>query len=188
MEIGNRARNHVPVLTAMLSLAALAFVFAAALQAIPTDLLPQASDAFLDAIPHINAVVSALAILTIGSGWRLIRNDDVEKHRVAMLTSFGLFAVFLVLYLYRVALLGPTEFPGPATVETFIYLPLLGIHILLAIICVPLLFYVLLLAATRPISRIYETRHRTVGRIAAPLWLISFTLGIVVYVLLYVVY
>ena len=31
-----------------------------------------------------------------------------------MTTSFGLFALFLALYLYRVAVLGPTEFTGPA--------------------------------------------------------------------------
>ncbi|MEF8781449.1 MAG: DUF420 domain-containing protein [Haloferacaceae archaeon] len=188
MEVRRRARNHVPALTAILSVVALALVFAAALQVIPGNALPQASDALLNAIPTVNAVVSVLAIVTILSGWRFIRRGEVEKHRAAMVTSFGLFAVFLVLYLYRVALIGPTDFPGPGAVETYLYLPLLGIHILLAIVCVPLLFYVLLLAGTRPVADVYDTRHRAVGRIAASLWLVSFSLGIVVYLLLYVVY
>ncbi|AUX10331.1 putative membrane protein [Halalkaliarchaeum desulfuricum] len=188
MEVRRRARDNVPALTAILTVVALTLVFGAALQAIPTDLLPQAGDPLLDAIPTINAALSLLAIGSIAAGWRFIRTDQVEKHRAAMLASFGLFAAFLVLYLYRVALLGPAEFPGPATVETFVYLPLLGVHILLAVLCVPLLFYVLLLAATRPISEIYDTRHRIVGRVAASLWLVSFALGIVVYFLLYVVY
>ena len=188
MEVRRRARDHVPALTAILTVVALTLVFGAALQAIPIDLLPQAGDAFLDAIPTVNAILSALAIVTIVAGWRYIRLEEVEKHRAAMVASFGLFAAFLVLYLYRVALLGPAEFPGPGTVETFVYLPLLGVHILLAVLCVPLLFYVMLLAVTRPVSEIYDTRHRIAGRVAASLWLVSFALGIVVYLLLYVVY
>jgi putative membrane protein len=102
--------------------------------------------------------------------------------------SFALFATFLVLYLYRVSLLGPTDFPGPAAVEQFVYLPLLGVHVLLAIVCVPLLYYVLLVAATRPVSEVYGSLHPRVGRVAASLWLVSFTLGVVVYTMLYVVY
>jgi putative membrane protein len=99
-----------------------------------------------------------------------------------------LFAGFLVLYLYRVAVLGPTEFTGPAAVERFLYLPLLAVHILLAVVCIPLLYYVLLLALTRPVERLRGSRHRQIGRVVAPLWMISFALGLAVYLLLYVVY
>jgi putative membrane protein len=119
---------------------------------------------------------------------RFIRRGDVENHRAMMLASLGLFAAFLALYLYRVVHEGPTEFPGPATVERFVYLPTLAVHILLAVVCIPLLYYVALLALTRPVADIYGTRHRTVGRIAASLWVVSFALGLVVYALLYVVY
>jgi putative membrane protein len=69
-----------------------------------------------------------------------------------------------------------------------VYLPLLAIHIGLAIVCVPLLYYVLLLALTRPVTELPETPHRKVGRVAASLWLISFTLGVVVYAQLYLIY
>lgn len=181
-----RVRDNVPAATAALTVVSLALVFGAALRVVPTP--PRPSEAALHAIPPVNAVISAVAIGTISAGWRWIRRGEVRKHRAAMLTSFGLFAVFLALYLYRVSIVGPTEFTGPAAVERFLYLPLLAVHILLAIVCVPLLYYVMLLGLTRPVSEIYETAHRRVGRVAASLWLTSFALGIVVYLLLYVVY
>jgi putative membrane protein len=86
-----------------------------------------------------------------------------------------------------VALVGPRAFPGPAVLEGFVYLPILAIHVLLAIVCVPLLYYVLLLALTRPIGEIPLTDHPRFGRITATLWLVSFALGVVVYALLYLV-
>jgi len=181
-------REHVPAVSGILSVVALALVFAAALQAIPQTLLPRAPDAVLEAIPHVNAVVSATAVGTIVVGVRAIRRGDVARHRAAMLSTTGLFALFLVAYLYRVALLGPSDFSGPPLVEGVIYPGILAVHILLAIVCVPLVIYVLLLALTHSVPELRETRHPTVGRVAAALWLISFTLGVVVYLMLYVLF
>ena len=182
------AEGRVPELTALLSAVSLALVFGAALGTIPRTLLPTAPDAVLAAIPHVNAAVSTVAMFTILAGVAFVRRGDVRRHRAAMLASLGLFAVFLSLYLYKVILEGPAEFPGPAAVYRFVYLPTLAVHVLLAVVCIPLLYYVLLLALTRPVSEIPRTRHRRVGRVAAALWLVSFALGDVVYLLLYVVY
>ena len=179
------ARENVPLLTAISSVVALAVVFGAVGGAIPSALLPRASDAVLAAIPHFNAAVSATAIVTILLGWRAISRGNVRRHRALMLTSFGLFTAFLGAYLYRLIHVGTTEFPGPEAVYTYLYLPFLGIHILLAILCLPFVFYALLLAATRPYEELYHTRHAQVGLVAAVLWLISFTMGIGVYVMLY---
>ncbi|RXK51083.1 DUF420 domain-containing protein [Halorientalis pallida] len=183
-----RARDRVPELTGLLTVVALALVFGAVLGVIPRAALPKAPDWFIAAIPHVNAVVSVLAIAVILAGWRAIRSGRVTRHRNAMLTALVLFATFLVLYLYRVSLEGPTDFPGPAAIEQFVYFPILGIHILLAIVCIPLLFYVLLLALTRPAGELSATNHPRVGRVAASLWLVSFALGTVVYLLLYVLF
>ncbi|KTG27496.1 DUF420 domain-containing protein [Haloferax profundi] len=183
-----RARDHVRGLTAILSILSLALVFGAALGAIPRAAIPQAPDSVLNAIPHVNAVISTVAIVTIVTGVRLVRRGEVERHQRMMLTSFALFATFLVLYLYKVVVQGTAEFPGPEAVYQFVYLPTLAIHILLAVVCVPIVYYVLLLALTRPLSEVFDTQHARFGRIAASLWLVSFVLGNVVYVLLYVVY
>ena len=187
MAARTRAGEHVPALTAVLSVVSLALVFGAALGAIPASVLPR-SEPLLAIIPHANAAISVTAIGTILAGVRAIRRGNVSRHRALMIASFGLFAVFLALYLYRVSLLGPTAFPGPEVVRTFLYLPFLAVHISLAVLCVPFVFYALLIAGTRPVSEIRTTNHRRVGRIAASLWLVSFSMGLVIYGLLYHVY
>lgn len=187
METRHWARDHVAGLTAVLTVASLTLVFGAALQVLPVGALPS-PEHLLSAIPHVNAVVSLAAIGTIAAGVRAIRRGDVRRHRALMLTSFGLFAAFLALYLYRVAVLGPTEFTGPAAVRIYVYYPVLFVHVALAIVCVPFVYYALLLAGTRPVEDIYGSRHRTAGRVAASLWLISFTMGLGIYAMLYHVY
>lgn len=177
--------RHVPAVTGALTVVSLALVFGAVFRVVPASALPRAPDAVLAAIPHVNAVVSLVAVVVIGLSWHWIRQGKVARHRAGMLTGVVLFAVFLTLYLYRVALLGPTHFDGPTLIEQYVYYPILGIHILLAVVCVPLLYYVLLLALTRPVADLSATNHPRVGRIAASLWLTSFALGIVVYLLLY---
>jgi putative membrane protein len=179
------ARENVPTLTAVASVVSLALVFGAVGGAIPSSLLPRASDAAIAAIPHLNAAISATAIGTILLGWRAISRGNVRRHRAFMLASFALFSAFLAGYLYRLILVGTAEFPGPETVYTYVYLPFLGIHILFAIVCIPFVFHALFLATTRPYEELYHTRHAQVGFVAALLWLVSFAMGIGVYVMLY---
>jgi putative membrane protein len=183
-----RARGHVRELAAGLTLVSLLLVFGAALGAVPRTLLPRAPETVLAAIPHVNAAVSTVAIATILLGVRAIRRGNWRRHRALMLASLALFVVFLVLYLYKVSVQGPAPFPGPDTVYRFVYLPTLAVHIVLAIVCLPLLYYVALLALTRSVAELRETAHARFGRIAASLWLVSFVLGNVVYALSYLLY
>lgn len=180
-------REHVPALTGLLTAVSLGLVFGAVLGYVPRSLLPDAGEGVVKLIPHVNAAISTAAIVTIVLGVRDARNGDYERHRTLMFVSLVLFAAFLALYLYKVTIAGTTEFPGPAVLDAYVYLPTLAVHILLAIVCIPLLYYVLLLAVTRPISEVFETPHRRVARVAAALWLVSFLLGNVVYLMLYVV-
>jgi putative membrane protein len=181
-------RDHALATAALLAIAPLALVLGAVLGALPSGLLPRAPATVLAAIPHANAAISLVAIATIASGWRWIRDGQVRRHRAAMVTATGLFATFLGLYLYRLVILGTTAFPGPEPVYRWLYLPVLAVHITLAIVCIPLLYCVLLIGLTHPVSAIPRTPHRRVARVAASLWLVSFALGSVVYLLLYVVY
>lgn len=182
-----RLRDHVPAVAAVLSVVSLALVLGTAGGLVPGDSLPR-FDPLLAVIPHLNALLSAVAIAVILVGLRAIRRENVSRHRRSMISGLALFGSFLVLYLYRVAVRGPTHFDGPAWLGTYVYVPILVVHILLAIVCVPLLYYVALLAISRPVSEISATRHPTVGRLTVVLWLVSFGLGIVVYGLLYWVY
>jgi len=183
-----QVREHVPGVTAVLSLVSLALVFGAVSGSVPAGAIPRTSDAALSVIPHVNAAISTVAIATIALGVRAIRRGNVSRHRALMLASLALFAAFLVLYLYKVAVAGTTPFAGPDVLYRFVYLPTLAVHVLLAVVCIPLLYYVLLLALTRSPAELAGTPHRRVGRVAAALWLVSFVLGNVVYVLLYVAF
>jgi putative membrane protein len=179
-------RQNLREVTAVLSVVSLALVFAAARQAIPGAFLPGAPAWLMDVIPHVNATISVAAIACIALGVREARAKRFDSHRKYMLAAFGLFVAFLALYLWKVALKGPQSFPGSGVVE-LAYLGVLAIHMILAVVCIPLLYYVLLLAWTHPVSELPETAHKRVAKVAAPLWLISFVLGNVVYVMLYLV-
>ena len=187
--MGHVPRDRVEALTGLLSAVSVALVFGAAGGVIPSSAVPSAPESVLDLIPTINAVISTVAIATISIGWLWIRRGNVARHRLAMIVSLLLFATFLVLYLYRlVAIGGATDFAGPDAVYRYAYLPLLVVHVGLAVLCIPLLYHALLLALAYPVADLPQTAHRRLGRIAAPLWLTSFALGIVVYVLLHVIY
>ncbi|MFC3958732.1 DUF420 domain-containing protein [Halovivax cerinus] len=176
--------ERVPIVTAILSTLSVAFVFSAAGGYVPSSVLPGAPSAVLDAIPTVNVLVSAVAIATIVTGWRAIRRGHVRSHRRAMLSAVGLFVTFLTLYLYRLIVTGgAAAFDGPAAVYRFVYLPILIGHIGLAIVCIPLLYYTIGLAASHDVASLRETAHARVGRVAAALWITSFSLGIVVYLL-----
>jgi putative membrane protein len=166
------------------TLASLALIFGAVLQVVPPAFFPRAPSLFVAAIPTINAALIILTFVVVTLGWRWIRRDEVRKHRVAMGAGVTLFLTFLVLYLYRVALEGPTVFPKTGLVRT-VYYVVLAVHVVLAVVCLPLLYYVLGLALTRPVADLRGSRHPRVGRVAAALWLVSCALGVVVYLLLY---
>ncbi len=180
-------QKRIPEITGALSVVSLALVFGAVGGFVPEGLLPRI-EPLLSAIPHMNAAISLAAIGTILFGVSAIRNGHIGRHKKAMLASTALFAGFLVLYLYRVSLEGPSAFDGPAVIRNFVYLPLLGIHILLAVVCIPFVYYALLLAGTHPIEQLPQTSHRWAGKIAAVLWVISFALGFIVYLMLYILF
>lgn len=177
-------RDNVPAVTGVLSLVSLSVVVLAVGGYVPDGAVPTVP-ALVAAAPHANAALSLVAIAAVLVGLRAIRRGDVPTHRRAMLVAFASFLSFLSLYLYKVAAVGRTTFGEPAAVRTFVYLPVLAVHVTLAIVTIPLVYYVLLLAATRSIHELPETPHPRVGRVAARLWLVTFALGEVVYVLLY---
>ena len=61
-------RDHVPVVAAVLTLASLGLIFGAVLGRLPSELVPRASTAFLAAVPHVNAGISVVAIVTSARG------------------------------------------------------------------------------------------------------------------------
>lgn len=181
-------RAHVTGVTIALTVVSAVIVFAATLEQIPSAYLPRAPEAVLMAIPHINAGLAVIALVAMGRGYLAITSGAVEHHRRSMAVALGAFIVFLVLYLYNVAVTGPGTFTGPDVVRTYVYLPLLTVHIGLAVVCLPLVYYAFLVATTTPVAEVPRTNHATVARPGLALWAVSFLLGLVVYLMLYIVY
>lgn len=149
---------------------------------------PEISVGTVDLLSHLIAVVNGIALTSLLLGFYWIRKRDIRRHRAAMLTAFILIILFLILYLPKVGGGGTKRFTGPEMVKTYIYLPVLGIHLLLSIVSVPIVVHAIVLGLSNPIEDIPSTAHPRVGRIAVAAWVTSLVLGIAAYVLLNHVY
>jgi putative membrane protein len=180
----NPVKDHPAAVTALLSVVGYALVVGTFLGYVPGTVFPDLTLEQVNRLSDGIALVNALNVLVIAAGWRWIRRDEVKKHAAAMVTSFALILVFLVMYLTKIGGGGTKEFVGPAFVY-YPYLAMLAVHIVLSIVAVPVVLYALVLGLTHsPAELRRETPHRRVGRIAAGSWLLSLSLGVVTYLLL----
>ena len=186
-------RAHPLLVTIVLSVIGYAIVIGSFAGFIPVPTLEKATVlAFGDAI----AVINTIALLSLLAGWRFIKRGAIKKHQGAMMTAFGLIILFLVLYVWKQAggftkelVVAQGQFLAEyATLVTYAYLGLLGIHVLLSILAVPLVLYAVILGLTRSPEELSHTRHPQVGKLAVVVWSISLALGILTYLLLNHVY
>lgn len=133
------------------------------------------------------AVVNAATLVAIAVGMRAIRRDDVRAHRRAMLTSFALILLFLVLYLLKVGGGFEKAILADGLVRV-VYLLMLAVHILLSAVSVPVVIHAVVLGLSHTPAELRETAHARVGRIAVAAWTLSLALGLVTYVMLNHVY
>jgi putative membrane protein len=188
MAVGPRLRTavraHPRRATAVLSLVGYALVAAAFAPGMP---FPSISDATVILLGDAIAAVNTLALCTILAGVYFIRQDDVRRHRAAMLSAFALILVFLAMYLVKVG--GGFEkqilATGPVRVA---YLLMLAVHILLSALAVPVVLHAVVLGLTHTPDELRSTVHARVGRVAVVAWSLSLFLGIVTYLLLNHVY
>lgn len=180
--------RHAWTLAAVVTVSVVTSIWLSTTERVPEYLLLPVSDAFLDATPHLNAALVSVALLTLAGGYRAIKDRRVQRHAKMMAVTAALFFSFVGLYVLRLAHEGLTEFQGPESIYLYIYLPVLFVHMTLAAVAVPLVVYCLYVGVRLPEDRVIETGHPKVGRLAAPLWGVSFVLGVVVYLLLHHLY
>ena len=121
-------------------------------------------------------VVSGVFLLV---GLFFIRRKQVALHRGSMLTATTFAALFLVVYVARYFLYATKHFEGEGAIRVF-YFAVLGSHMVLAVVQVPLVLAVLAFAL-----RGQFTRHRRLARITTPIWLYVVLTGWLVYGMLY---
>jgi putative membrane protein len=187
-------KEHPRAVTAVLSVVGYALVLGAFAGVIP--LFPDLSRGTVVLFSDLIAVVNSLALTSLLVGWYFIRRGAVRKHRAAMLTAFSLICAFLVLYLWKVGggfeksfVISEGQFLAEyAGVIEPLYLAMLGVHILLSVVAVPVVLYAIVLGLTHTPEELRETAHARVGRVAVLSWSLSLFLGVVTYVMLNHVY
>ncbi len=134
---------------------------------------------FIALIPTANAALNFLSALLILVGLRCIQGGQREHHRRCMLTAFGLSILFLILYIIRYALTGPTPYLGPARP---LYLFILWTHTPLA-----MLTPVLVIITLRRALRGDFAQHKKIARVTFPIWLYVSLTGLAIYGMLHYV-
>ena len=133
----------------------------------------------------LNAGLNATAALLLVAAYLAVRGGKLRLHRALTLSTFATSALFLVSYLtYHTLKAGPRPYTGQLT---WLYLPLLLSHIVLAATIVPLSLITLYrgwVGFQNRADRQLATRHRRIARVTLPIWLYVSVTGVLVYLML----
>ncbi len=132
-----------------------------------------------DDLAFVNAMLNATSGVLVFTGRRLIKAGRRDTHKKAMIGAVVASAVFLASYLTRVALTGTHVDPHSGVVHA-VYLAILGSHMILAMVVVPLV----LVTLVRGLRERFAA-HRKVAQYTYPIWLYVSVTGVLVYVVLY---
>ncbi|HLA68714.1 MAG TPA: DUF420 domain-containing protein [Bacteroidota bacterium] len=133
----------------------------------------------LSDLPTLNAILNATAAILLLMGRRFIKRKEREKHRMCMLSAFGVSILFLISYLIYHYQHGSQPFQGTGWVRP-VYFTILLSHTVLAAGLAPLV----VLTLRRALRKEYE-RHQKLARWTYPIWLYVSVTGVVIYVMLY---
>ncbi len=130
-------------------------------------------------LPAVNACLNTLAAILLGLGFYFIKNKQIDRHKICMISAFAVSALFLVCYLIYHYFAGSKHFQGEGFVR-YVYFTILLTHTILAVVNLPLVlvtFY-----------RAYKQewmRHRKIARWTFPIWMYVSVTGVIVYLMLY---
>jgi putative membrane protein len=186
-------KANVGLTTLVLSLIGYALVASVFLGVAP---LPPIDRTMTNLLGDLIAVINTTALTTLLAGVVFISRRQIRRHRAAMLTTFALICLFLVVYLWKVGagfeksiVIQNGQFLAAyANVIRPLYLLMLAIHVLLSALAVPIVLYTVLLGVTHTPAELEETRHAAVGRVTVVVWTLSLGMGILTYWLLNHVY
>lgn len=132
-------------------------------------------------LPTLNAILNTIAFILLSLGYYFIKHDRWKAHRVMMLTSVFVSAVFLISYLNYHAQIGSKPYEGEGILRVIYFLILIP-HVILAGLNVPFILYTLWRALKDP----FDGRHRKIARYVWPVWMYVSVTGVLVYIMLYV--
>ncbi|MDX2063305.1 MAG: DUF420 domain-containing protein [Bacteroidia bacterium] len=129
-------------------------------------------------LPFLNAIINSTVTLLLLAGLYFVKTGRLRAHKICMLASVGLSALFLVSYVVYHGMAQETKFGGEGPVRQ-LYFFLLISHIVLAAAIVPLVLF----TVYRSLAGQFE-RHKKLARITFPLWLYVTVTGVVVYLMI----
>ncbi len=138
--------------------------------------------ALTEALPHLNAVLNAVAACFLAAGYYFVRRREFDRHRTCMLSAAVISGIFLVSYVAHRLNAPIFEFRGHGWIRP-VYYTLLISHVTLSVAIVPLVAMTL----WRALKGRFEM-HRRIARWAWPAWMYVSITGIIVYLMLYQVY
>ena len=139
--------------------------------------LPEFENRFLF-LPSLNALLNALSGTCVILGVRAIRRRRPRVHMRFILSGCFFTVAFLISYIFHHLLHGNTPFLGGWWLKS-VYFGVLGSHLLMAAVTLPLILTTLYLAFTGRFSV-----HRKLARYTFPAWVYVSVTGVLIYLLL----
>lgn len=136
----------------------------------------------IEDFPHLLAVLNTLSALLLLLGFNFIRKRQIENHKKTMLSAVGVSAVFLVFYAIYHLNVGHFSFGGEGGVR-YVYFSILFVHVLMAIVNLPMI----LITLHRALNEKYD-RHRKIARVTFPIWMFVSVSGVIVYLMAFHIY
>ena len=133
----------------------------------------------IEFLPAFNACCNGLSFLLIMAGFIAIRKKKIKLHAGLMTSAFLVSSIFLIGYLTRYYLTGPTAYQGQGFWR-FVYFSVLISHSILALINVPLVISTLILGIRNKISK-----HKKWAKTTLPIWAYVSLTGVIIYFMLY---
>lgn len=129
-------------------------------------------------LPLLNAVINTTVSVLLVLALIFIRQGRVTAHKICMLSSVVLSAIFLISYVVYHAAAEETKFGGQGFIRVLYFFILIS-HILLAVVIVPLVLFTLYRALTNQFGK-----HKKLARWTFPLWLYVSITGVVLYLMI----
>ncbi len=170
---GDSSDRRFFVFNALLSLAALSF-----LSYILLIRKGGSGTADLRFLPAVNASLNATAAAFLCTGYVAIRRRAQRLHQYCMVSAFAASSLFLLCYVAYHFVHGDTKYQGSGAMRTLYFL-VLGTHVLLSVLIVPMSLTTLYFAARRRWSR-----HRKIARVLLPIWLYVSVTGVLIFFML----
>jgi putative membrane protein len=124
---------------------------------------------------RINAIINSIVAVLLVLGLIAVKLKEYMIHKWIMITSIVLSSLFLISYIFHHLLAPETKFGGTGTIR-YVYFFILGTHILLAGIILPLILF----TAYRALVGEYA-KHKKLVRITWPVWFYVAVTGVIVY-------